>query len=454
MSSGTPAKGTLGFWSTAAIGVGGMAGGGIFAVLGIGTTIAQGGVPVAFLVAGLIALLTSYSYSKLSIRYPSIGGTVTFINEAFGFGVFSGGFNVLLCLSYVIMLSVYAHAFSNYGQQFFSPEDREFWGYVLRSGVVVGLALLNYLSPRMVVKSELWVDLLKVLLLVFFVLAGLGSIEGHRLLPGAWPTPFEILAGGMTLFLCYEGFELIANASKEVVNPEKTLPRAYYSSILFVMGLYILISMVVVGNLPLAQIERNSGWALAESAKPFLGNYGFTLMAIAALLAAGSAINASLYGSARITFILAKQGQLFLLPHGLKDRPTGGLFLIAALTLLVANFLDLNSISILGSAGFLLIFSAVNAANFRLRRHTKSRGLFPFIGMLSCLLALLLLLSFTWQKSHKHLVELVAMVGLVFIFQGIYQKFHSRRRRASIEQIEKETAPPTPFDSGKIRGPH
>jgi amino acid transporter len=428
---GSPPKNTLGFWATAAIGIGGMVGGGVFAVFGIAAVIAKGGVPIAFLVAGLIALLTSYSYAKLSLRFPSSGGTVTFMNEAFGSGVLSGGFNLLLCLSYIIMLAVYAHAFANYALEFFPKADPVSWGYVIRSGVVVLLTLLNALSPQFVVKSELWTDLAKILLLLFFIAAGLESVDVRRLSPTTWPPLFEMLAGGMTLFLCYEGFELIANASKEVRNPRKNLPRAFYSSIVFVILLYLAISIVVMGNLPLTEIEKNSGSVLAESAKPFLGDFGFTLIAITALLAAGSAINATLYGSAQITSLLARRGQLLQeLEPTRHHRPVAGLLLMSALTLLAANFLNLASVSTLGSAGFLLIFAAVNGANFRLRGETRSRKYLPLLGMLACLSALILMLSFAWKQSPHHVWELIGMLGLVFLFEAIYQKISGRRRLA------------------------
>ena len=52
----------MGYWSVVAIGVGGMVGGGIFAVLGLSVQLTRGAAPVAFLIAGLVALVTSYSY--------------------------------------------------------------------------------------------------------------------------------------------------------------------------------------------------------------------------------------------------------------------------------------------------------------------------------------------------------------------------------------------------------
>ena len=89
-------KDTIALKDAIAIGIGGMVGGGIFAVLGLAVSLAKGGTPLAFLMAGIIALFTAYSYSKLSLSYPDRGGTVKFINEGFGRGVFSGGINNLL----------------------------------------------------------------------------------------------------------------------------------------------------------------------------------------------------------------------------------------------------------------------------------------------------------------------------------------------------------------------
>lgn len=104
----------IGLVSAVSIGIGGMVGGGIFAVLGLAVELTKGGTPLAFLSAGCIALMTSYAYAKLSVSFPSTGGTVHFINQAFGKNTFSGGINNLLWVSYIIMLSLYAKAFGAY----------------------------------------------------------------------------------------------------------------------------------------------------------------------------------------------------------------------------------------------------------------------------------------------------------------------------------------------------
>jgi len=92
----------IGLKGAIAIGIGGMVGGGIFAVLGLAVELAKGGTPIAFFIAGIIAVLTSYSYARLSLFFPDKGGTVHFINKGFGINIFSGGTNNLLWISYTI----------------------------------------------------------------------------------------------------------------------------------------------------------------------------------------------------------------------------------------------------------------------------------------------------------------------------------------------------------------
>ena len=415
-----------------AIGVGGMVGGGIFAVLGLAVQMAHSGTPVAFLLAGLVALLTCYSYAKLSVRYPSQGGTVEFINQAFGPGLFTGATNVLLWMSYIIMLSLYAYAFGSYGATFLPPAMQPLGKHLLVSAAVVLLTLLNVLGSKAVGEAEEWIVGLKIAILLVFIGFGLSSVSYQRIKPASWAPIPQLVAGGMVIFLAYEGFELIANAARDVKNAASVLPKAYYTSALFVLGLYVLVSLVTVGALPADRIVAARDYALAEGAKPFLGRFGFTLIAAAALLSTASAINATLYGTARVSYIIAKDGELpQILEKKIWNRPLEGLLVTSGLTLLIANLLDLSSISMMGSAGFLLIFSVVNAGNVRLRKQTNSSGWLSAVGALACSAALATLL---WQRAKvapKELWTLVAMVSLSVVIETTYRKAAGRVMRPS-----------------------
>lgn len=417
----------IGYWSVVAIGVGGMVGGGIFAVLGLAVQLARGGTPFAFALAGMVALITSYSYARLSVTYPSQGGTVEFLNQAFGPGVFTGGLNVLLWLSYVVMLSLYAYAFGSYGASFFPATTQLIWKHMFISGIVILLTALNVFGSKAVGRSEELIVGFKVAILLLFIGTGLWSVKLQQLAPATWTSPIQLLAGGMIIFLAYEGFELIANTAGDVRNPIKTLPRAYYSAVGFVIALYIIVSAVTVGNLPIRDIIGAQDYALAVAARPFLGGIGFTLIAIAALLSTGSAINATFYGASRISYIIAKDGELpQVLEKKIWDRPVEGLLITSVLTLLLANLFDLSSIAMMGSAGFLLIFAGVNGANVRLYAKTESQRWIAIFGVVVCLGALGALI---WQRattSPKELWWLVIMIGLAFVIEAAYRVITGR----------------------------
>ena len=308
--TGEANHGKLGLLPVVAIGVGGMVGGGIFAVLGLAVQLAQGGTPVAFALAGIVALLTAHSYARLSVRYPSRGGTVTFLDRAFGAGVVTGSLNILLWLSYVVMLSLYAFAFGSYGATFLPTGWHLVGKHALISLAVLAIGGLNLLSAEVIGKAENWIVALKILILLIFVGVGVFGVAPAALAPDAWSPPLQLVAGGMIIFLAYEGFELIANTAQDVSDPQVTLPRAYYLAVGFVIVLYILVAGVTIGNLSIEEIVTARDYALAAAARPFLGQAGFTLIAIAAMLSTASAINATLYGAARLSYCIARDGEL------------------------------------------------------------------------------------------------------------------------------------------------
>ncbi len=421
-------SGKIGYWEVTAIGVGGMVGGGIFAVLGLSVDLARGGAPAAFLIAGIVALVTSYSYTRLSVALPSQGGTVAFLDKAFGPGLLTGSTNILLWISYIVMLSLYAYAFGSYGASLFPAASQTFWKHVLISGSIIGITGLNLLSAKLIGEVEDWIVLIKLAILVLFIVAGIAGIDSARLAPSAWSPPLNVAAGGMIIFLAYEGFELIANSAQDVRTPAKTLPRAFYSAVVFVIILYVLIAVVTVGTLPADKIVAAKDYALAEAAKPFLGEKGFLLIAIAAMLSTASAINATIYGAARLSYIIAKDGELpDFLERKTWNEPMGGLIITSLSTLLLANLVNLSSMSTMGSAGFLLIFAAVNAANAVLASKTGSRAWLAWTGAVLCLGALVTLLWQTAIRSPHELWILFVMIGISFTIEAVFRLTTERK---------------------------
>ncbi len=426
MARAAASDGKIGFWAVVSIGVGGMVGGGIFAVLGLAVQLARGGTPLAFGLAGAIALVTAYSYAQLSVAYPSRGGTVTFLDRVFGAGLLSGSLNVLLWLSYVVMLSLYALAFGSYGATFFPTSAQGLAKHGLITVVLVLTTALNLLSAAAVGRAERWIVALKIVILTGFVALGLTAVEPGRLATSEWSATLPLVAGGMIIFLAYEGFELIANTAQDVRKPARTLPRAYYTAVGSVIVLYVLIAVVTVGTLSVDKIIAAEDYALAEVARPLLGQAGFTLIAVAAMLSTASAINATLYGTARLSRSIAEDGELpSSLTKTVWGQPVRGMLITAALTLVVANAFDLTSIATLGSGGFLLIFAAVNVANVRRRGRARS-AIVSVVGATACFAAFGALVWQTGATSPAKLWVLVAMLAIAGAVEGAYRLAHAR----------------------------
>ncbi len=417
---------TLGLASTVAIGIGGMVGGGIFAVLGLSIELARGAAPIAFLVAGGVALLTATSYARLSVAYPSRGGTVTFLNETFGSGVLVGGLNVLLWFSYVVMISLYAAAFAGYADSLIPGQPSAVVDHLLLSGIIIVIAILNVARASIVGGAEEWIVAAKLAILALVVASAFHGVHWSRLSPGTWPDPLAIIGGGMVIFVAYEGFELISNAAEDVRNPRRTLPLALYLSVGIVIALYALVAVVTVGTLTIGQIRGASSYVLAEAARPSLGQIGFVLVAVAALLSTTSAINATLYGTARLSWTISRSGELpEAFGEKVWDRPVEGLLVTTGLTLVVANAFDLSSIALTGSAAFLIIFGAVNAAAARIAKRTAQRVL-AVAAATACLASLVALIL--EERSHN-LWGVVTVGGLVagsFALEALYRKITRR----------------------------
>lgn len=418
--------GKIGVFGAAAIGIGGMVGGGIFAVLGTAVAMAGGGTPIAFAIAGVVALLTSYSYVKLSVKYPSSGGTVLFLDKAFGVDLFSGTLNLILWLSYLVTIALYASAFGSYAMTFF-PGGGVWLKHLLISIAIILPAVINLLNSDIVSKSETVIVVIKLALLMLVIVAGAPHVEFSRIAPTTWESPISLVIGGMVIFVAYEGFELIANAAKDVRNPAYTLPRAIYLCVGFVILLYILVAIVTVGSVDADTIAEAKDYALAEAAKPSLGHAGFILVSVSALLATFSAINATIYGNARLGFSLAKDGELpQFAAKRTWNRPVAGVLLTTVMSLLLANFVDLNAIAVMGSAGFLLIFAAVNTAAFRLAKEAGARRWITGISTLSCIAALAALLWNTYVQTPQALLVFAAMIAVACLFEVVYPRITKR----------------------------
>ena len=416
---------TMGLWSAVSIGVGAMVGAGIFSIFGTAAQISGQAVYISFIIAGLMAFLSTYSYAKMSVKYPSAGGPAEFLIRGFGDNIITGGLNIMLWFGYIFGLALYAKGFSYYAMTFFPSGTPIIWSHILATLIVILFMLVNFFGAKAVGKSEFFIVTVKVGILFFFAIVGLFYIQPENLSLSSIQYGNMFFGAGM-VFLAYQGFGLITNTAEDIKDPEKNLPRALYLSVVIVMVIYVLVSITVMGNLSVSEVVSAKDYALAAAARPFLGHLGFIFMAATALFSTSSAINASLYGGANISYILAKHGELpKSFDRKLWRSGTEGLFITVFLVLFFTNFVNLEGIGVLASLSLLIIYIGVNIAHLRLFRKTGANPLIIVSALIGSVVFCGVLVLYESTQIYVVVVFLV-LLCLCFLVEGVYRSYTGR----------------------------
>ena len=446
-----PAPRGLGLPAAVSIGVGGMIGAGIFSILGVVASVSGTALPVSFVIGGAVAILAAYSYLKLGVRYPSVGGASQFLVEEYGDGLRSGALNIFQYFAYIIAIALYARGFAGYALTFFPSSTPGWIEEALAVGIVVLFTLVNFLGSRIMGRAETVIVAIKVGVLVLFIAAGIFFVQPDRLAPSGWGEPQNLLFGAGILFIGYEGFGLITNAAGEMTNPRRELPRAIYLAVGIVILIYILVAIVVIGNLSISALKAAEDSALAEAARPFLGQFGFTLIAIAALLSTSSAVNATLFGAANVSYQVAKDGQL---PQSFTrkvwSRNSEGLFITAALVIVFVMLFDLGPIAMMGSAAFLIVYAAVSFGHLRVHRETGARPSILWASLITLLIMFVLLVIYILRNQPAAALALVVTLAVSALIEWSYRRWTDRRLHR-IAEAPGEEKPPEGGQSPKSR---
>ncbi len=419
-------KGQLGLKELIAIGVGGMVGGGIFSVLGLSVSTSGHAAPIAFFIGGLIALLTGISYAKLGTRFGGDGGSFTYLEKAFKGKNVAGISGWLLLTGYIGTLALYAYTFGVYGSAMLG--GKAFSGathHILESFILLIFLGVNLYGVQAAGETEDIIVMIKVLILGLFAIAGLIFIKPDRLFPLFNKGINGTLMGAALIFVAYEGFELIPNAINEMKNPERDLGRAITLAVIITTFIYLTVSIVAVGNLSPDDINKYKEYALAVAAKPFLGKAGFTLIGLGALLSTASAINATLFGTARLGMVMAKERELpkvFSHRERTKDIPFLSLIIITALALLFVNTTNLTIISSFASSTFLLTFVGINIAAIKLRGKININFYLPLLGLLMSSISWVILIIYLTQSNLHALIWIVGFYLAVIVTEILFSK--------------------------------
>lgn len=409
-SKPSAAKPAMNLWSVTALGIGAMVGAGVFAVMGQAALVAGSLTYVAFLLGGVVAALSGYSYAILAVHFPDKGGVSAYFDRAFGTARLSGTLSLIYMLTIAVTIALVAKAFGGYAAPLIFGSASRLWVDIFASGIVIALTLLNMQGSSLAGRAEIVLVAIKLVILAGLMIVGSVSLIGKPPVEQLHVGVMGVVGSVGLTFLAYAGYDNTANAASSVAKPRRTIPWAMFLAISTVIVLYVGLAFVIVSSLPASEIALHSETAVAEAARPYLGRAGYVIVSIGALLATASGINAWLYNGMNISLSLAKAGQLpKLFSHVVWRRGTRGVLAGVAGILLIVNVFGLGTLANVTSAAFLIIYLAVYVAHWRLIGETKANKWLVRIGTLTMAVVLA---GFVWTMARTEPWS----VGLIAVF--------------------------------------
>lgn len=382
-----------------ALGIGGMMGAGLYTLLGLAATSAGVLLPLSFLLGGVAASFSVYSYARLGTAFPSRGGGAHFLLACLGDTSLCASLNVFQYVAYLIATALYGAGFSEYVGVLAGGTLSTVFQRVIGAAVVLLFLGVNVVGAKVVDRAQKLIIGAELLILALLLMLGLFHADPSRLTGTPWPRGTGIVTGAALLYVTFQGFGVVTNAADEMQSPRRELPRAMFLALALVLVVYLLVSLLVVSLVPLATIQRDAGHVLANAGAVVLGRTGFLVVSTAALLATASAVNATLFAAGNIGASLAGEGQLpALLVRRFTNHSTLALPVSAALVILLVLFFPLNAVGQMTSLAFLITYGAISAAHLRVRNHTGARA-WPLILAVAINTALFVSLLFDTLRS-------------------------------------------------------
>lgn len=413
---------TLTLRGAVALGTGVMIGAGIFALTGQVAELAGTWFPFAFLIAGIVAAFSSYSYIKVCNKYPSSGGVAMILKKAYGPTTVTGASALLMYFSMVINESLVARTFGAYTLQIVDfGVDKSFMVPALGVGLLLVAFFVNLMSNDIIQKFSY--------VMAFVKVAGLGVLA----LGGLWVSGFEFEALSLTpqktsvldfigavaiAVLAFKGFTTITNSGGELKNPKKNVGKAIIISLAICLVVYLLTCFAISGNLAIDEVVKAKDYVLAEAARPAFGKWGVWITVVFAIAATVSGVIASAFAVSRMLAMLTKMG---IVPHSHFGMPGNiqkhTLVYTIVLAMVLTIFFDLSSIAALGAIFYIAMDIIIHWGVLKhLKKEVNAR---PSILITAIVLDVFALAAIIWVKVQKDMLVIWAsLIGFAVIYIG------------------------------------
>jgi APA family basic amino acid/polyamine antiporter len=446
----------LGLWGAISIVVGTVIGSGIFLVpramvLRVGS---PSMVFAVWVFGGLLSLCGALSYAELAAAMPEAGGEYVYLREAYGplWGFLYGWTQMWVAKSGSI--ATLATAFFYYLTNFFPLLDGVFYtvplplgahgapldlryGQLLAMALILFLAGVNYFGVKLGGEVQIIVTIVKVLLIAFIVVAGLGFGKAHA--PDAVSAQHPLTIAGFFAALvaalwAYDGWNNVSMVASEIRRPQRSLPLALIGGTLAVIAIYLAANAAYFHVLSAQQVGASERVA-AEMMRRVVGGWGGNAVSIAAMISIFAALNGSILTGARVPYAMARDRRFFASVAKVNAAyHTPGVSILAlsawsALLVLSGRYEQLFTYVIFASW---ILYGMTTAAVIVLRckrpdlpRPYKTLA-YPVLPVLFVLVAMLLVLSTLFDSPRE------SLLGLGFILLGLPFYFYWNRKRGEV----------------------
>lgn len=433
---------SLGFVDLWSVGVGALIGGGIFTV--IAPAVAQAGPAlfVAFLIAGIIAILSSMSYSELASIWPYEGASYAYSKFAFSpIHKDLGRLMALWCsglyfLSFAFAAGAVNLGFAGYFNYIF-PSLPATVVAPLISILITGLLLagINATGKINTFFSIIQVVALFAIAIISIAYNPAGPFLQSDFLPNGWTGVFAATAliafGQMQV-------EAVLTLGEEAKNPRRNLPLAQVSALVTVVILYCLTGYGVVSAADITALAESKA-PLSLAVETVLPGAGAVLIAIAALTATGTSTIGCLLGSSRMLFAAARENAVPAVFGKISSKTKvpvyatifTGIIALGATLMSTLGYGKAISIAV-GAAVFSnwLMMGLMNIALIVVRvmqPEAKAEFRFPFNVKNIPVLAVIAAIASFWILTYIEPVPLLIGIGWIILITLFYF-FYSRKR--------------------------
>ncbi len=318
------------------MGLGMMIGAGVFLGMGISISkVGPGGVVLTFALNGLLAMFTAMSFAELSSAIPRAGGAYNFARIGFGRPAsFLAGWMEWFASS--VAGSMYAITFSLYSVRFIKNlgwlttfnilPDTEVSNTemtIVKCFAVATAVLFIYINFRGSSETGKIGAIITTGQTIFVVTIGVFGVitaikDPTRLanftpfMPEGWTS--LLVTMGFT-YVAFEGFEVIAQAGDEAIDPQRNLPKAMIYSVMIVTFIYVLVAFATVVSVKMGTDGVDKApwlWIGQYKAQGFgaavskLMPYGNFVLTLAVIFSSTSALNATIYSATRASYALGR----------------------------------------------------------------------------------------------------------------------------------------------------